>query len=409
MRDHLRAEEAQHAVIVGASLAAVRAAETLAQQGFIGRVTVIGEEPVPPYDRPPLTKGFLAGQMKLDQLALPTAHLNVTWRLGVPASSLDLEGAAVVLADGDRIPFDGLLIATGVRARVVPGLVDGPPEAVHTLRTDSDAARLRAALRARPRRIAIVGGGWIATETAATARGVGAEVTLVSSSPVPLAPVLGNEAALMCLEEHEQHGVRLRLGQPVSRICVEASGAGHVETSDGSTEPADVILLALGSVPNTEWLRGSGLLIENGVVTDRALRGLSTAGAEPSVVVAGDVARWPHPLAVDRYLRVEHWANAKEQGAAAARSLLHHLRRRPGSPPAFQGVPTFWSDQYANTVMSVGFPAMANEPVVTRRDRDHGRLLSSFFRDQKLVGAVAINDPRRLGPLRRELTASFAP
>ncbi|WP_432487947.1 FAD-dependent oxidoreductase [Kineococcus sp. SYSU DK018] len=427
--------EGRRVVVVGASLAGLRAAEALREGGFAGHLSVVGEEPHEPYDRPPLSKGVLAGATDFDALRLPAwiepATLDVSWRLGVRAVGLDLGHREVVLDDASRLAFDGLVIATGARPRQLSGALD--VQGVHVLRTLDDARWLREALRRRPRSVAVLGGGFIGCEVAATARSLGLDVTLIHAAPLPMLTAVGGQVAGFCADLHRRHGVHLRLGAGVRQVHANRGGElESVELSDGTRVGADVAVMGLGAVPNTEWLTDSGVMIDRGVRTDAALRVLDTAGAVvPGVVAAGDITRWPHWLFDGELVRVEHWSNAIEQGAAAARSLLHHLAHssaaplmdnsplhsdsfRHGSPareeaidapPPFTGLPSFWSDQYDAKILSAGLPALATTSAVLDGDLDSGRFVVGYGRNGQMVGAVAVNYPRRLSSYRGHITA----
>ncbi|MCB0994984.1 MAG: FAD-dependent oxidoreductase, partial [Acidimicrobiales bacterium] len=304
-------------VVVGASLAAIRAADAFRRAGFEGSLTLVGDEPHQPYDRPPLSKDVLAGQRSPSTTRLhdddKLAELGIEWRLGVRAESLDVDAGRVALADGDQLPFDRLLIATGARPRRLPG-TDGVA-GVHTLRTLDDCEGLRADLEAGPRRVVVVGAGFIGAEVAATCRGLDLDVTLLEAAPVPLERALGERMGLVCAEVHREHGVDVRLGVGVESL----RGTNRVEAvvlADGTVVEADVVLVGIGVTPNTEWLEGSGLTIDNGVVCD------ATTLAAPGICAAGDVARWPNGRFGGEVMRVEHWDNAVEMGAHAARRLL---------------------------------------------------------------------------------------
>ena len=273
--------------IVGASLAGVRAAESLRRQGFDRPITLIGDEAHAPYDRPPLSKQFLAGEWDADRLALTKpeklAEFDLDLRLGVRAAGFDLGRRRLTLADGDTLDVDGLLVATGARCRTLPG-TEGMG-GVFTLRGLDDAEAIRVAFDAGPSRVVVVGAGFIGAEVAATARQRGLEVTLIEALPQPLARVLGDEMGAVCAAVHRDHGVDLRVGVGVDAVDAGADGnVERVRLSDGSVVEAEVVVVGIGVVPNTEWLEGSGLTIDNGVVCDE------TCLAAPGVTAAGDVA-----------------------------------------------------------------------------------------------------------------------
>ena len=380
-------------VVVGASLAGVRAAETLRREGFDGDLTILGEERCAPYDRPPLSKEILAGEMGPDDATLPVAaDLDAEWRLGDPATSLDAERRVVRTAGGDELAYDGLVVATGSEPRRVPGLeADG--RRVLELRTIEDSLRLRDLLGTASE-LLIVGAGFIGVEVAAAARRRGVRTTIVTLDP-PLLPAgrLACDAARRLLD---QHGVEVLQGRTVVSIAAEADRR-TATLDDGAQISADAVLVAVGVRPRVGWLDGSGLSVDDGVLCDEALRAVGAT----DVVAAGDVARWPNPLFGGRLMRIEHWSNAIEQGTAAARALLAGEHAGP-----FAGVPSFWSDHFGVRLQSVGLPALADEFVVTGGDVASGRFGAAAYHDGQLVGGVAYGMPKAIIALRAELAKS---
>ena len=276
-------------VIVGASLAGLRAAQAARAAGFDGELVIVGDERHLPYTRPPLSKELLAGEHSVDRVSLPCDTLEAEWRLGVSAASLDRRRRRVVLADGEEVAYDRLIVATGSRARSWPG-AGAELDGVHVLRDLDDALALRAAFDEQPR-VAIVGAGFIGCEVAQTARKAGLEVTLIDIAATPMLP-LGPELGTWCAELHRDHGVDLRLGTGVAGLL----GHGRVEAVEltgGERVAADVVVVGLGALPNTEWLAGSGLQLDPGIACDATL----TAAGDPDVLGAGDIVSWPHPLA----------------------------------------------------------------------------------------------------------------
>jgi NADPH-dependent 2,4-dienoyl-CoA reductase/sulfur reductase-like enzyme len=356
--------------------------EALREGGFSGSLTVIGAEPHLPYDRPPLSKHILAGTWELDRLPLAAVgvdHMDVEWRLGVPARALDLDARRVELEDGSAVSFDGLVIATGSRVRTLPGQPD--LAGIHTLRTLDDCLALRADLEAVPSRVVVVGAGFIGAEVAATARQRGLEVTLLEALPVPLQRVLGDRMGSVCADLHRDQGVDVRLSTGVDAFVDDAKGrVAGVVLSDGTTLEADVVVVGVGVVPNTEWLEGSGLTIDNGVVCDE------TCLAAPGVVAAGDVARWPNRR-FGEVMRVEHWENAQEQGAHAARRLL-------GDTAPYEPVPWFWSDQYDRKIQLAGRSGPDDEVRIVDGSIDERRFVAVYGRAGRLVGVLGMNRPR---------------
>jgi NADPH-dependent 2,4-dienoyl-CoA reductase/sulfur reductase-like enzyme len=381
----------ENIVIVGASLAGVRAAETLRREGFGGRLTVLGEEPYAPYDRPPLSKEILVGEMQVEDVALPVApECEADWCLGERAVALDTERRAVLTAGGDEHAYDGLLIATGSAPRRIPGLEPDGARIVD-VRTVDDALRLRELL-VNASSVLIIGAGFIGIEVASAARTLGIDTTIVTLEPpvLPAGPLASSAAARLL----EGNDVTLWQGRTV--LSVMADGGQQIATlDDGTTLSADVIVVAVGARPRVEWLEGSGLDLHDGVLCDATL---CAVGAE-DIVAAGDVARWSNPLFGGRTMRIEHWSNAVEQGAAAARSLLAGADAEP-----FASLPSFWSDHFGVRLQSIGLPALADEFVVTAGHVDEGRFGAGAYRDGELVGGVAYGMPKALIALRAQLT-----
>ncbi|HXZ83111.1 MAG TPA: FAD-dependent oxidoreductase [Acidimicrobiales bacterium] len=376
-------------VVVGASLAGLKACEGLRRGGFAGSIALVGAESHLPYDRPPLSKEFLAGKSPFERLALTTegklADLDLDLELGARARAVDPARRVVRLESGRELPFEGLVIATGATPRRLrPG---GDLEGVLTLRRLEDALRLRDLLEVGGVRLVVVGGGFLGMEVAATARGLGAEVTVVEPQPAPLARVVGPLVGRALTEAHAEHGVRLRTGVGVTALVGESRVEG-VRLDDGSLIAADVVLVAVGVVPETGWLEGSGLDLADGVRCGPSLL------AAPGVVAAGDVARWPHPLA-GGLIRLEHRTNAAEQGAHAAASLL----AGPGAP-AFTSVPYFWSDQFDLKIQSIGIPGPLDEVRVVAGSIAERRFVACYGRAGRLSAVVAFGRPRQLMAFR---------
>ncbi len=378
-----------HVVVVGGSLAGLRAVETLRHEGYEGRLTVVGAEAHLPYDRPPLSKQVLSGKWGTDRLWLGPVgtsieDLDVQWRLGSTATGLDLGDRSVILAGGDRVGFDGLVVATGSRVR---RLNDQPDLAgIHLLRTLDDGLALKADLDAGPARVVVVGAGFIGSEVAATARQMGLEVTVLEALPVPLQRGLGDTMGMVCAGLHRDHGVDLRLSTGVDGF--EADGAGRVarvRLSDGSHVEADVVVVGVGVIPNTEWLEGSGLTVDNGVVCDETCR------AAPGVVAAGDVARWPNRR-FGETMRLEHWDNAQDQGEHAARTLLAGDDATVATH-AYEPVPWFWSDQYDRKIQLAGRSNDADTVEVVDGSLEERRFVAIYGRRGRLSGVLGFNRP----------------
>lgn len=383
--------------IVGASLAGLNAAEALRRDGFDGPVTLIGAESRLPYDRPPLSKQVLAGDWEPERAALTDseelASDEIEARLGLRATALDLDARELTLHTGETVAFDGLVIATGARCRTMPG-TEGLG-GVHVLRSLDDCLALRGDLEAVPQRVVVVGAGFIGAEVAATARGRGLEVTVVEALPTPLSRVLGDEMGRVCAEVHRDHGVDLRTGVGVARIEGDRR-VERVALTDGSIIDADVVVVGIGVVPNTEWLDGSGLKVGDGVLCD------ASCLAAERVTAAGDVARWPNQL-FGETMRVEHWDNAAAQGAHAARRLLN-----PETGP-FTPVPWFWSDQYDRKIQLAGRVRPDDEVRVVNGSVDERRFAAIYGRAGRIVGVLGFNRPRHVMRYRAliEQGASF--
>ncbi|HET8874854.1 MAG TPA: FAD-dependent oxidoreductase [Casimicrobiaceae bacterium] len=371
-------------VIVGASLAGLSAAKALRRQGFDGTVTLIGDEPHRPYQRPPLSKQLLGGAWDRARLDLPDrGDLCLDWILGTAAASLDLATREVTLDDGRRVRFDGLVIATGARARKPRWHAE--LRGVFTLRTVEDALALRAHVAAGHRNVAIVGAGFIGCETAATLRSSGCDVTLIDCERLPMLRALGESLGAMCRELHEAHGVRTVFGAGVEALLGRESVEG-VRLSDASIVDADCVVVGAGVTPNVEWLAGSGLVVDDGVVCDSTCAAL---GSE-AVVAAGDVARWEHPHYGLR--RIEHWNNAIAQADAAAGTLLAMPRR--GVP--YAAVPFFWSDQYDCKLQLIGAPAAGDATRVVEGALGERRFVMLFEREGRVSGAFLFNSMHRV-------------
>ncbi|SNS38010.1 Reductase C-terminal [Geodermatophilus saharensis] len=379
--------------VVGASLAGLSAARALRDQSYDGRIVVIGDEVHAPYDRPPLSKEFLAGTASRQDIALGAPDdedLQLEWRLGTTAVGLDSLGRSVRLADGSAVRADGVVLATGARARRLPG-GDGL-DGVHVLRSLDDAIALREDL-AVAERLVVIGAGFIGAEVAATARTLGLDVTVVETQPVPLAGPLGADLGAVCAQLHADHGTRLLVGTGVAGLV----GTGRVEAvelTDGTRLPADVVVVGIGAAPNTEWLTHSGVALGNGVLTDA--RGATTV---PGVVAVGDcAATWS--VAAGRHVRTEHWTNALEQPATATAALLG------AGGPAPTPVPYFWSDQYGARIQFAG----------SRREGDVVRLVEGSFADRSFlvayerdghpVAVLGMNQPRLFTRWRRQLRSA---
>ncbi|MEJ2869054.1 FAD-dependent oxidoreductase [Actinomycetospora sp. OC33-EN08] len=385
-------------VVVGASLAGLRAVEAVRNDGFSGSITLVGAEEHLPYDRPPLSKDHLG-----DDPRDPTyrereklAELDVELLLGAPAEALDT-GARTVTVAGREIDYTGLVVATGAHARQLPAAVCRPDLAgVLTLRTLDDSLALRGLLQAGTPRVTVVGAGFIGSEIAAVARKRGLEVTIVEALPVPLVRGVGERMGRALTALHERHGTRVLTGVSVERV----TGTDHVESvvlADGTEIPTDVLVVGIGAAPNTSWLESSSLTLDDGVVADETL------AAAPGVYVAGDVARWPNALFDDVLttpMRLEHWTSASDQGALAARNAVD-----PASAKAYETVPYFWSDWYTSRIQFVGVsradegrPEVETEVVMGAED---GPFVALYRCGDRLAGALAVDKPAEVMQYRR--------
>lgn len=369
-------------VVVGAGVAGTRAAETLRQEGYDGALTIVGAERHAPYHRPPLSKKFLTGKVHRAGVDLaPQFDMDARVLRGASALNLDLSSRTLRVRDDDQelaLPFDGLVIASGAVPREWPG---GPvPDGVLMLRTVEDCLAIRDRLGSRPR-VVVVGGGFIGAEVAASCRSMGLDVVLVEKSSSPLLSALGEQLAARWADLHRQHGVDLRVGVGVDGFV----GNGRVEgvrLTDGSQVPADLVIVGLGVTPATDWLDGSGLRVDDGVICD-ACGTAEGSTADVPVVAAGDVARWWHPL-YERHLRTEHWDDAGRQGAAAARTLL----AGPQGAEPHDEVPYFWSDQYDVKLQMLGVPTGYDSVEIVEGDPSSGEFVAAYGRGGHTIAVL---------------------
>ena len=456
----------KHVAIAGAGLGGLRAAEQLRAAGHAGPITVVGAEPHMPYNRPPLSKELLAHELA-DAEATPENNADdlsalhqrvafrqrasiadVTFRLGVPVTGVDVGAGELALADGDAVRFDGLVVATGLRPRQlnVPGPA-GPGSGRHVLRTLDDCASLRAGLRAvllrgdspqagevsgiRRPHVVVVGAGFIGCEVACTALSLGCDVTVLEPAGPPMLRVLGERLARAVQRAHERAGITFVLGRAVigyaghdrvtgvvladgtdpSSARVSGGPASGGLALAGAVLPADLVVEAIGSLPNTEWLAGAGLDLTDGVLCDNSLSALPSAGASASVTSApvtavGDVARFPNPLFDDVPRRVEHWSMPTDTARRAAATLHAKLAGDPIEPNSFRPLPYFWSDQGDLRLQSFGSPGLADNVMIAEGDLDalDKGLVATYHRGGRLVGSVALNlPPSRYRELREAL------
>ena len=363
-------------VIVGASLAGAKAAETLREEGFDGEIVLLGTEPDLPYERPPLSKGYLLGNDERDSFIVHPAdwyaEQAVDLRTGVTVTRIDRAGSAVSTADGGTVHYDKLLLTTGASPRRLnfPG---SDRDEVLYLRTASDSDRLRAAFQGSPR-VAVAGAGWIGLETTAAARTYGCEVTVLEPQAGALTEQLGPELGAVFADLHRAHGVNFRFGERAAEFR-----PGMVITSSGAQVPADLLVVGIGAAPNDALAAAAGLEVSNGVLTDESLR-----ASDENIFAAGDVANSFNPL-LGRRVRVEHWANALNGGPAAARSML-------GQPVVYDPVPYFYSDQYDLGMECAGLPSPGSyDQVAYRGDRDSLEFIAFWLSRGAVVAGMNIN------------------
>ncbi|WP_435154264.1 NAD(P)/FAD-dependent oxidoreductase [Amycolatopsis sacchari] len=357
-------------VIIGAGLAGAKAAEALRDKGFDGRVVLLGDEHHRPYERPPLSKGILTGKAERESAFVHPeswySDHDVDLRLGTRVTAVDRSAREAVLADGSRVGYAKLLLATGAEPRVLPGA-----ENTVRLRRFGDTERLRQVLETGSK-LAVVGAGWIGLEVASAARQAGLDVVVLEALELPLLPALGREAARVFADLHREHGVDLRLG-----VRVAEAGPDHVRLGDGERIEADAVLVGIGAVPNTALAEGAGLTVDNGIQVDAHLR-----TSDPDIFAAGDVANAYHP-SLGRHLRVEHWASALKQPAIAAAGML-------GLEAVYDELPYFYTDQYdlgmEYTGLSDGY-----DRVVFRGDVEAREFIAFWLKDGKVVAGMNVN------------------
>lgn len=386
-----------HLVVVGGSLAGLRAVEAARRAGFAGGITLVSAEEHLPYDRPPLSKEFLTA----DELPAPRffrdldalrEELQVDVRLGSTATALDLAERTVWLGE-DPLAYDSLVLATGATPRILPG--SEHIAGVFTLRTVEDARRIRAALGSGARTV-VVGAGFIGSEVASSARQRGASVTLIEAMPSPLRQPVGEEMGQVLGALHKLHGTTLRCGVGVEEI----EGTSKVEAvrlADGTRIEADLVVVGVGVVPNVAWLTGSGLRLGNGVECDETLQ-----TSAPGVYAAGDIASWPNPAYGTR-MRLEHWTIAAEQGGVAGRHAANPL-----SPSAYSTVPYFWSDWYGKRIQLVGVTSGADEVRTVAGDLDSESFLVLYRRGDRLVAALGLEQRAQMVKYRLMISKGIA-
>lgn len=390
-----------HVAVVGGSLAGLRAVETLRTDGFTGEITMVNAEDAAPYDRPPLSKKFLSGEWEADRIQLRKPSdidaLNAHCLNNTSATALNVASRELTLSTSTVLHFDACIIATGGFARELPQ--QPRVQGIHQLRTLHDAQALREDLQPG-KKLVVIGAGFIGLEAAASAVARGCTVTVLEGLPSPLIRGLGAEMGRAATAIHATQGVNIRCNVRVQGIETNASGVTGVRISDADDESvvaADVVLVGIGVAPATQWLEGSGLTVSDGVVCDAHLQ------AAPGVFAAGDVARWENNLYSDLEptMRVEHWTNAAEQGAHAARNVLAHINNTPLVP--YSAVPFFWSDQFTSRIQFLGRSTDAQEIRVVAGSADEGKFAAAYMRAGRLVGVLGVSMPKVVMPSRKLL------
>ncbi len=389
-------------VVVGSSLAGLRACETLRQQGFGGEIALVGAEDEIPYDRPPLSKKVLAGEWEVDRIRLRKsdefAGLALDMHLGNAATGLRTDKRIVSLADGSELPFDGLVIATGAIPRRLPGQpeLDGVVE----LRTLANSMALRDRIADGSARVTVIGAGFIGLEVAATTRQRGCAVTVLESAPAPMIRGLGAEMGTAVAATHTRHGVDLRCGVSVAGIEGDDRRVTGVRLADGTLIDSDIVVVGVGVAPATQWLADSGLTLGDGIICDATLQ-----TSAPGIYAAGDCARWPNGVFAgfdDEEMRIEHWTNAAEQGAAAARNMLAVARGEPATP--YESVPFFWSDQFDSRIQFVG-RAHGDDDIHVFAGDSSANFAALYGFAGRLRGVLGVNMPKMVMPFRALMAA----
>lgn len=381
-------------LIVGASVGGVRTAQALRAEGYRGEIVLVGDEAVAPYDKPPLSKALLAGTTTAESIGLLSEQAaidaGICCELGRAATAVSLRERRVELSDGTAIEFDDLVVATGARPRPSPW---GELPGVHVVRALADAEVLGAALR-QGGPLVVIGAGFIGSEVASTAIGLGiGEVTMVDPVEVPLSRVLSPEVASRVAALHERHGVRTRFGVGVTDVVADSCGL-EVRLADGSALEAATVVVGIGAVPNDDWVRGSGITVDDGVVCDEFSRSVD----DPHVWAVGDVARWWH-AGHQRSVRVEHWTNAVEQAACVAHNVVHPADLRNHAPVEY-----VWSDQHDWKLQLVGRTG-GDQRHVFVGGGDPARSFAVLYADDddSFSGALTVNWPKALLTCRRSL------
>ena len=377
----------QSYVIVGAGIAGGTAAETLRKQGFDGDIHLVGAEPYRPYDRPPLSKEFLSGAKEEEKLFFKPedfyAEQSIELHLGTEATAPDPTGRTVTLANGDSLRFDKLLLATGSRVRTIP-ISGSNLEGVHYLRTIGDSRAIAQSMSGASR-VVIVGAGFIGSEVAAVCKTAGLEVTVLEIQPQPMAHILGEEMGAIYANLHTSRGIDLRLRESISEIRGNAR-AEQVVTDHGNAIDCDFVVIGVGITPDTSLAESAGLQVDGGILINELCQ-----TSHPDIYAAGDVANWYHP-GLGHQLRVEHWDNALNQGAAAAKAML-------GSPEPYSPTLYFWSDQYDLNIQYLGHATQWDEIAVRGNPADE-KFTAFYLKDGSIHGALVVNNFRDIRPTR---------
>ncbi len=374
-------------VIVGAGIAGGTAAETLRKQGFDGEVHLVGAEPHRPYDRPPLSKEFLSGAKEEEKLFFKPedfyAEQSIELHLGTEATALDPSSKTVTLANGESLRFDKLLLATGSRVKTLP-IPGSDLEGVHYLRTIDDSRAIAQAMNGASK-VVIVGAGFIGSEVAAVCKTAGLEVTVLEIQPQPMAHILGEEMGAVYANLHTSRGIDLWLREGISEIRGNAH-AEQVITDHGNAIDCDFVVIGVGIAPDTSLAQSAGLQVDGGILINE-----SCQTSHPDIYAAGDIANWYHP-GLGHRLRVEHWDNALNQGAAAAKSML-------GAPEPYAPTLYFWSDQYDLNIQYLGHAAEWDE-IAIRGNPDEEKFTAFYLKDGSVHGALVVNNFRDIRPTR---------
>lgn len=374
--------DTQNFIIVGGGLAGVSAAEELRKQGFNGTIQLVGKEPHAPYIRPPLSKGFLNGSDGLDAVYVHPkewyAENNIDLHTDTNVHGVNADAHEITLAEGKSLRYDKLLLATGSSPRILT--IEGAElDGVHYLRTLDDSTSLQKELADGGRKLVLIGSGWIGMEVGATARTLGNDVTILEQVAIPLAGAIGDELGTMFHDLHQEHGVDMRMSVSVDKIVGSEGKVSGVQLKSGEVVPADLVLIGVGAVPNIALADDAGITTENGIVVDQAMQ-----TSDPDIFAAGDVANAYHPLANMR-LRSEHWANALNEGASAARGML-------GQSESFEDIPYFYTDQYDVGMEYSGYgPMTKGAKVVYRGDRDKREFIAFWIKDERVVAGMNVN------------------